>query len=66
MEFVTRARKVGGSLMATIGKTVADDLNISENDEIEISVKKRKKSYFGSYNGRLSEFTEADRIDVRE
>ena len=66
MEFVTRARKVGGSLMATIEKTVADDLNISENDELEISVKKRKKSYFGVYKGKLSEFTEADRIDVRE
>lgn len=65
MEFVTRARKVGGSLMATIEKKVADDLNIHENDELEISVRKRKKSFLGALKG-ISPFTEKDRLDVRD
>ncbi|HZX20573.1 MAG TPA: AbrB/MazE/SpoVT family DNA-binding domain-containing protein [archaeon] len=65
MEFVTRARKVGGSLMVTIEKKVAEELDIHENDEIEIEVKKRKKSFFGALKG-IGPFTEEDRIDFRE
>ncbi len=65
MEFVAKARKVGGSLMATIEKKVAENLNIMENDEIEVIIRKRKKSYFGALKG-MGHFTEGDRLDARE
>ena len=61
---ITRARKVGGSIMATIPKETVKELNIRDNEEIEMSIKKRKRSYFGIMKG-LTEFTEDDRFDRR-
>ena len=62
---VTRTRKVGGSIMTTIPNEVVKELDIKDNEEIEISVKKRKKSYFGAIKS-IGPFTEKDRFDVRE
>ncbi|MCR4369278.1 MAG: hypothetical protein NUV67_05225 [archaeon] len=65
MEAVVRVKKVGGSLMARIPKKMAGELNITDNEDILLSVKKRKKSFFGIAPG-IGEFTEKDRLDSRE
>ena len=62
---ITRARKVGGSIMATIPKEKVKELNIRENEEIELSIKKRRKSFLGALKG-IGPFTEEDRLDVRD
>lgn len=62
---ITRVRKVGGSLMATIPKEKAKELNIGDNEEIEMRIKKRKRSFLGALKG-IGPFTEEDRLDVRD
>jgi len=62
---ITRARKVGGSIMATIPKETVKELNIRDNEEIELNVRKRKRSFLGALKG-IGPFTEEDRLDVRD
>jgi len=56
-----KARKIGGSVVVTIPKEIAKELKISPNEEIEIEVRKPKKSYFGAFKG-LSSFKKEDRM----
>jgi len=57
---LSKARKIGGSLVVTIPIQIVKDEQISENDIIEIKVKKRKKDYFGVLKG-IGSFKEKDR-----
>ncbi|MDO8555742.1 MAG: hypothetical protein Q7R96_01035 [Nanoarchaeota archaeon] len=51
MECITKLRKVGGSLMATIPKEVVEMENLMDGQMIKIEIKKTKKSYFGAFKG---------------
>jgi antitoxin component of MazEF toxin-antitoxin module len=63
MKAVTRARSVGGSLMVTIPKEIANESSISEGELIEIEVSKIRKSGFGILKG-IGKFTEKDELDT--
>lgn len=65
MEEKTTTRKIGGSLVATIPKKIVKNLELRENDEIMISVEKKRKSFFGIFSGNIH-FTERDRLDKRD
>jgi len=57
---LSKARKIGGSLVVTIPIQIVKDEQICENDEVEIKVKKRKKDYFGVLKG-IGSFRKQDR-----
>lgn len=57
---LSKARKIGGSLVVTIPTQIVKDEQICENDEVEIKVKKRKKDYFGVLKG-IGSFRKQDR-----
>ncbi len=63
MSFVTRTISVGGSIMVTIPKQVAEMLHIRPNEQIELEVRKSKKSGFGLFKGTgLTSFTKEDEL----
>ncbi len=62
MEVLTKTRKLGGSLIATIPKDAVKELGIKENEQIALEIKKPRKSFFGIIPG-LKSFTEEDRFD---
>lgn len=65
MKSLTRTRTVGGSLMVTIPIEIVRTQGISEGEEIEIEVRKKKKDFFGALKG-ISAFTREDRMKDRE
>ncbi len=48
---LTKARAVGGSLMVTIPKELAEAENLRAGEMVEIEVKKSRKSFFGALKG---------------
>ena len=65
MKVVVRTRRLGGSIITRIPKEVVKKLNLEENEEIEMDVKKHKKSFFGAIKG-ITEFQEEDRFDRKD
>ncbi|MBI2080066.1 AbrB/MazE/SpoVT family DNA-binding domain-containing protein [Candidatus Micrarchaeota archaeon] len=65
MSFISKAVSVGGSIMVTIPKQVAELLNIHPNEPIEIEVKKIKKSGFGLFKG-IGKFTKEDELQIND
>ena len=65
MKAVTRARKIGGSLIVTIPKEIVKEENIKEGELVQIDVEKIKKSYFGALKG-VGKFTKKDELDTHE
>lgn len=63
MEFLTKTRRIGGSLMATIPKKAVQVEGIKENQLIKLEVKKARKSYFGALKG-IGPFTKEDELDI--
>ena len=63
MEVLTKLRKVGGSLMATIPKEVVEHESLHDGETIKIEVKKMRKSGFGLFKG-LKSFTRKDRQEM--
>ena len=61
-DVVTKAKRVGGSLMVTLPKQMVDLLGVEEGDVVELSVRLPRRSYFGALRG-IGSFTEADRAD---
>ena len=61
MKTVTRTRSVGGSLMVTIPKEIANEAALSEGELIEIEVSKVRKSGFGILKG-IGRFAEKDEL----
>lgn len=51
MEAVTKTRKIGGSLVATIPKELVEQEGLKENQIIKIDVTKLRKSGFGLFKG---------------
>lgn len=61
MEALTKTRKIGGSLVATIPKTVVEEEGLKEDQTITIEIKKLKKSGFGISKG-LAFFSKEDKF----
>ena len=51
MKAVTRARKIGGSIMITIPKEIVKEESIKEGQIVEIEIKRIIKSGFGIAKG---------------
>ena len=58
---VSKARKVGGSLMVVIPREVVEQEDIREGELLEIEVRKAKRSFFGATPG-IGPFTRADKM----
>ena len=59
MENVTRLRKVGGSVVATVPKNLIELEGLLPGQLVKIKVEKIKKSFFGAAKGVRS-FTKED------
>lgn len=62
---IVRSRKVGGSIVVSIPKKVAEHEGIQEGELIEIEVRKAKKDWFGAFKG-IGPFTREDELDSHE
>ena len=59
MEGITKLRKVGGSIVATVPKKVIDLEGLMPGQTVKIKVEKIKKSFFGAAKG-IGSFTKED------
>lgn len=59
METLTRTRKIGGSLVVTIPKTIVDEEGLAENQMVKIEIEKVRRSGFGLFKG-IGPFSEED------
>ncbi|MBI4044073.1 MAG: AbrB/MazE/SpoVT family DNA-binding domain-containing protein [Candidatus Diapherotrites archaeon] len=66
MGVIVRVRKIGGSLVATIPKEKAKELNLHTGDPVELELNTVPKDLFGYLKGKKITFTEKDRWDARE
>ncbi|MEK6873352.1 MAG: AbrB/MazE/SpoVT family DNA-binding domain-containing protein [Nanoarchaeota archaeon] len=63
MESLTKARKIGGSIMVTIPKEIVETESIQEGEIIKIKVEKIKKSGFGILRG-IGKFSKEDELNT--
>jgi len=61
---LVRTRKIGGSIVVTIPSEVVKEQQIEENEVIQMSFNKSRKSYFGVLKG-IGSFTREDRMKDR-
>ncbi len=61
MESITKTRKIGGSLIVTIPKTIVEQEGLIENQLVKIEIQKLSKSGFGMLKG-LGSFTKKDKF----
>lgn len=59
------ARKVGGSLMVTIPKEIAELEHISAGEMVSVEVRKVKRDYFGALRG-LKPLKKSEKWDIHE
>ncbi|MEK6908930.1 MAG: AbrB/MazE/SpoVT family DNA-binding domain-containing protein [Nanoarchaeota archaeon] len=64
LKTLARTRRIGGSLVITIPMEIVKEEQLEENQVVEISVKKSRKSYFGALKG-IGPFTRKDRMEDR-
>ena len=62
---LTRARRIGGSLVVTLPKELVETQKIKENEFLEINVKKCRKKGFGALKG-MKAFTVEDELKTLE
>jgi hypothetical protein len=62
---LVKTRKVGGSLVVTLPKEVTESKGITENEIIEITVKKLRIDGFGALKG-IGPFTAEDELKPHE
>ena len=60
MESVTKLRKVGGSIVATVPKKIIELEGLTAGQTVKISVEKIRKSGFGALRG-IGPFTKEDK-----
>lgn len=65
METVVIARKVGGSVVATLPKSIVNELNIRQNEAVRIDIKKIEKNYFGRLAG-IGKFSKKDELTTHD
>lgn len=61
MKSLSKTRAVGGSLVVTIPSEIVKTETLSENEIIEIEVRRIKKDFFGALKG-VGKFKEEDKI----
>ena len=62
---LVKTRKVGGSLVVTLPKTLVEEKKIREGEIIEITVRKVRKDGFGIFKG-MKPFTVEDELKTHE
>jgi len=62
---LVKTRKVGGSLVVTLPKTLVEEKKIREGEIIEITVRKVRKDGFGIFKG-MKPFTVEDELKAHE
>ncbi|RLI27237.1 hypothetical protein DRO58_04620 [Candidatus Bathyarchaeota archaeon] len=62
---LVKTRKVGGSLVVTLPKTLVEEKKIREGEIIEITVRKVRKDGFGIFK-RMKTFTVEDELKAHE
>ncbi len=62
---LTKVRKVGGSLVVTIPKEVAEEEGIKAGEKVNVEVRKVKGSYFGAARG-IGRFTAEDEMKAHD
>lgn len=60
MENITRLRKVGGSVVATVPKKLIELEGLLPGQIVKIKIEKIKKSFFGAAKG-IGSFTKEDK-----
>ena len=65
MKTATKVRSVGGSLMITIPKIVAEAKGLQPGDMVTIDVERTKKSFLGVFKG-IGSFTQEDEMKAHE
>ena len=63
--FLTKTRKVEGSIVVTLPKELVETQKIKENEYVEITVKKCRKDGFGIFKG-MAPFTVEDELKAFE
>lgn len=64
-ETVQYARKVGGSLMVTIPKEVAELEGIHPGEMVKLNVEKIKKDWFGVCKGIGGSLRKEEKVDIK-
>ncbi len=62
---LAKVRRVGGSLVVTIPKKVAEEEGIKPGQTVNVEVRKVKRSYFGSARG-VGPFTARDEMKAHD
>jgi antitoxin component of MazEF toxin-antitoxin module len=60
---LAKVRKIGGSLVVTIPKRLAEQEDVREGDLVKIEVRKARKSFFGATPG-IGSMTREDELDA--
>ena len=62
---LAKVRKVGGSLVVTIPKAVAEEEGIKAGERVNVEIRKVKRSYFGAARG-IGPFTAEDEMKAHD
>ena len=62
---LTRAKRVGGSIMVRLPKEIVQQEDIHEGEMVEVDVRKPKKDWFGA-TPSLGPFVHDDELDTHE
>ena len=62
---LTRAKRIGGSIMVRLPKEVVQQEDIHEGEMVEVEVRKAKKGWFGA-SPSLGAFAHEDELDTHE
>ena len=62
---LTKARKVGGSLVVTLPKELVEGQKIKEGEIVEVTVRKFRKEGFGALKG-VKPFTGEDELTTHD
>ena len=60
---LSRAKKVGGSIMVRLPKEVVEQEDIREGEMLELDVRKARRQWFG-ITPKISEFTHEDELET--
>lgn len=62
---LAKVRKVGGSLVVTIPKEVAEEEGVKPGELVNLEIRKAKKSFFGAARG-IGPFTSKDEMKAHD
>ncbi len=65
MRMLSKTKKIGGSIMVRIPKDLAEAEGITENQTVEIEVRKARISGFGILKG-MGSFTKKDELNTHD